>query len=256
MRAPRAFHRLTVNDFWAGPALRCAEHNHRPTRSLGVARHSCVVLNFMNAQQSRVECRGKYLMHQRWIVTFDKMRLITVATHQVGQLVAADACEHRWVRDLEPVEMQDRKHRTIPRWIKKFVGMPAGCQRRCFCLAIAHDAGNNQVRIIERRAIRMRQRITELAALVNRARCLGCHVTRNAGRPRELAKQTPQPVAVLRNLGIALGVCALKIGMRHDARPAMTRADHHHHVQVVGFDQTIQMYVEKVKPWCGAPMPK
>ena len=66
--------------------------------------------------------------------------------------------------------MKDRKHRAVACRIKKFVGMPAGCERAGFGLPVANNAGDDQIGIIEGRAIGMGQRIAEFAAFMNRSR--------------------------------------------------------------------------------------
>jgi hypothetical protein len=69
----------------------------------------------------------------------------------------ADAGHHRRIGDLEPVEMQDRKNRAVARGVQKFVGVPTGGQRTSFSLAVADDAGDDQMRIVEGRAISVEQ---------------------------------------------------------------------------------------------------
>jgi len=46
-----------------------------------------------------------------------------------------------------------RKNRAIARGVQKFVGVPTGGQRTSFRLAVADDAGDNQIRIVESGAI-------------------------------------------------------------------------------------------------------
>jgi hypothetical protein len=69
----------------------------------------------------------------------------------------ADAGQHRRIGDLEPVEMQNRKNRAVAREVQKFVGVPTGGQRTSFSLAVADDAGDDQMRIVEGRAISVEQ---------------------------------------------------------------------------------------------------
>ena len=159
MCAPGALDRLAVDELRSGPALGRAEDDHRPARPLEL----CVsprTAPHAGSRESRsridVERAGQTLMHQRRIVALDEMRLVAVAAHQVGQFLAADARQHRRVGDLEAVEMKDRKNRAVARGIEKFVGVPARGQRAGFRLAVADDAGDDQIRIVEGRAIGMR----------------------------------------------------------------------------------------------------
>jgi hypothetical protein len=122
-------------------------------------------------------------MHGLWIVAFDVLRRVSVAAQQVIQFVAADPCEHGGVRDLVAVEVKDRKYGAIPSWIQELVGVPARGQRSGLGLAIADDARNQQVAIVERGAVRVRQGVAKFATLVDRARRLRRNVT--SGCPKE-----------------------------------------------------------------------
>ena len=62
-----------------------------------------------------------------------------------------------------------------------------GRQRAGLGLAVADDAGDDQVRVVEGRAVGVRQRVAELAALVDRAGRLGRDVAGDAAGERELA---------------------------------------------------------------------
>src|SRR6202020_3525751 len=107
-------------------------------------------------------------MHQRGIVTFNEMGIVAVAAQQLGQLLPADPSQHRWIGNLEAIEMKDRKYGAITRGIKELVGMPTGSERTGFSFSVANDATDNQVRVVEGGPIGMGQRISELAAFVDR----------------------------------------------------------------------------------------
>jgi hypothetical protein len=68
-------------------------------------------------------------------------------------------------------------------------------------LAVADDAGDDEIRVVEHRAERMAQRVAELAALVDRARALGRGVAGDAARKRELLEQLAQAGLVLEMSG-------------------------------------------------------
>jgi hypothetical protein len=53
--------------------------------------------------------------------------------------------------------MQDRKTAPSRVELKKVVGVPTGGQRTSFSLAAANDAGDDQMRIVEGRAISVEQ---------------------------------------------------------------------------------------------------
>ena len=132
--------------------------------------------------------------------------------------------------------------------------MPARRQRSGLGLAIADDATDHQVGIVECRAVRVRERVAELAPLMDRARCLGRHMTGDPARERELAKQPAHPVDIAADRWIDLAVGALEIGVSHDPGAAVARADDIDRVEVPVPDHAIHMGVDEVQPRCGAPM--
>ena len=67
--------------------------------------------------------------------------------------------------------------------------MPARGQRTGLGFAVADHARDEQIRIVERRAVRVHERVAELAALVDRARRLGRGVARDPAGERELAEE-------------------------------------------------------------------
>src|SRR5580704_5907296 len=142
MRAPCALDRLVVDGFRSRPTLGRAEDDHRPARTLWACRISAgarSALNLANLRQNRIERSGQTLMHDRRIVALDEMRIVAVAAQQLRQLLAADASQHRWIGDLEAVEMKDRKNGAVMRGVQKLVRVPTGGQHSGFRLAVADD---------------------------------------------------------------------------------------------------------------------
>src|SRR5579872_7540033 len=115
-------------------------------------------------------------MHGRWIVTLDEIRLVATALEQLRQFLMADASQDGWTGDLVPVQMEDRDHGAIARGVEKLVGMPARRERASLRFAVANHAECEQIGIVERGAIGVQQRVTQLAAFVNRARRLGSNM--------------------------------------------------------------------------------
>ena len=70
----------------------------------------------------------------------------------------------------------------------------------------------------------MRERVAELAALVDRARRLGRDVARDPAGERELPEELAQAVLVLGDVRVDLGVGALEVRVRDEAGPAVARA--------------------------------
>ena len=129
------------------------------------------------------------------LVSLDKIRCPSVAAEELFQFIAGDAGEDGGVGNLVPVEMEDRKYRSVGRRIEKFVGMPRRGKWSGFRLAIADDARDHETRIVEGRAERMAERIAELAAFVDRARALGRYVTGNASGNENCLKSFLRPAS-------------------------------------------------------------
>ena len=272
VRAPRALDALAVDAIGAGPALGRLQHDHRPARAIEAlragrplaragraqrARHAMlarVALDLPDAGERGLERRRHSQMHLARIVSADEMRLVAVAAQQLSQLVVADAREHRRIGDLPAVQVQDRQHRPIGRRIDELVRMPAGGERGRLRLAVADHAGDHEPRVVERRAPGVRQRVAQLAALVDRPRHLGRHMARHAVGPRELAKQPVHSLAVARDLRIALGVRAFEPGVRQRGRASVAGADDPDHVDVVVADQAVQVRIDEIQPRRRAPV--
>src|ERR1700719_2775689 len=102
--------------------------------------------------------------------------------------------------------MQDGKHGAITGGIQKLIGMPTGSQRACFGFAVTHHATDQQIWIVERGAVRVGNRVSELATFVDRTGSFGSDMTGNSARERKLLEQAPESVFRLRNAGIELTV--------------------------------------------------
>ena len=132
--------------------------------------------------------------------------------------------------------------------------MPARRQRPGLGLAVADDAGDDEVRVVEGRAIGVRQRVAEFAALVDRARRLRRDMARNAAGERELVEEPLHPLLVLRHVGIDLAVGSLEIGVGDQPRAAVAGAGDVDHVEVELLDQPVEMGVDEVQAGRRAPV--
>ena len=133
--------------------------------------------------------------------------------------------------------------------------MPRRGQRSGFRLAIADDAGHDEIGIVEHGAKRMAERIAQFAALVDRARTLRRCVAGNPSGKRELKKELPKPGLILADVRIDLAVSALEISVAHDGRAAVPGAGDVNHVEVVFLDDPVQVHVDEVLPGRRAPVP-
>src|SRR6202011_5053753 len=114
--------------------------------------------------------------------------------------------------------------------IQKLVGVPAGGARTSLGFAIADDATDDQIRIVERGAVGVEQGVAELSAFMNGARSFRCDVAWDAVRPGKLADQAFDSVAVELDVRIGFGVGTFQIAVREDAGAAVTRTNDVDHV--------------------------
>ena len=142
--------------------------------------------------------------------------------------------------------MQDRQHRAVMLRAQKFIGMPCRRQRTGLGFPIADHAGRNQLRIVKNRAERVRERIAQLAALVDRARRFRCHMAGDSARERELLAQLRQSLLVLPDVRINLTVGSLQIGVGNKEIAAMSRPRKQDHVQVIFLDDAVHMHIDKI----------
>ncbi len=256
VRAPVALLPLAVDLLGTGPALRRAHHDHRPDRALGKSIAPRLGLDVADLADHGFE-RGRHqLVHQRRLVPFDEMGLISVAAKQRFELLMADARQHRRVGDLVAVEMQDRQHGAVADRIEELVRMPARRQRPRLRFAVAHDRGDDEIGIVEGRAIGVRERIAELAALVDRAGRLGRDMAWNPAGKRELGEEPLHALLVLRHARIDFAVGSFEIGVGDQPRPAMAGAGDVDHVEIVLLDQPIEVGVDEVEARRRAPVPQ
>ena len=254
MGAPIAFGLLAVDRLRTGPAFRRAHDDHRPGRALREPLAARLMLDVANIVDHFLQRLGHQFVHDLRIVTLDKMGFITVAAHQMIELVVRDARENGRIGDLVTVEMQDRQHRPIPLRVEELVGVPAGGQRPSLRLAVADHGGDDQVRIVEGRAVGVRKRVAKLAALMDRAGRLGRDVAWDSAGKRELGEEPLHPVLVLRDVRIDLAVGSFEIGVGDQPRTAVARAGDIDHVEIELLDQTVQVRVNEIETRRRAPM--
>ena len=106
----------------------------------------------------------------------------------------------------------------------------------------------DQVRVVEGRPVGVGEGVTELATLVDRARHLSGDVTRDPARERELAEEPAHTVLVTAGLRVHLAPRPLEPRVRHDRRPAVTRARDEERVQTAVTDATVRVGPHEVRP--------
>ena len=105
-------------------------------------------------------------------------------------VVVGRAAEHRRPRDLVAVQVQDRQDRAVAHRVQEVDALPRTGERPGLRLAVADDAGDDEVGVVERGAERVHQRVAELAALVDGAGRRHADVARDAAGRRELPEQS------------------------------------------------------------------
>src|SRR6185437_16317930 len=106
--------------------------------------------------------------------------------------------------------------------VEELVRVPAGREGPGLGLAVADDAGDDEVGVVEGRAERVRERVPELASLVDRSGRLGCDVRRDAAGKRELTEQRAEAVLAGADMRVDLAVGAFEVGVGHEPWPAVT----------------------------------
>src|SRR5262249_40667158 len=175
------------------------------------------------------------------------------ALEELLQLIPGDAGEDAGVGDLVTVQMEDRQNAAVPRRVEERVAPPAGGEWPGLGLAVADDAGDDQVRVVEGGAVGGAEGVAELAALVDAAGRLRGDVARDAAGKAELFKQFLHPLGVLADVRVDLAVSTLQVGVGHHRRAAVPRTDYVDHVKVIAFDDPVKVDAEDVQTRRGAP---
>ena len=224
--APGAFDLQPVDLARPRPALRAPQHQHGPAGARGAVPAAGRPLERANLVERLVERRREALVSVcgRLVeLARHEERPPPVALEECDELVLRDAGEHGRVRDLVAVQVQDREHGSVGGRVQELVRVPARRERPSLRFAVADDARDEEVGVVEGGAEGVGQGVSELAALVDRARRLGRDVRGDPARERELAKERAQPVLADGDVRVELGVRAFEIGVRDEPRPAVAR---------------------------------
>src|SRR5437763_103169 len=102
----------------------------------------------------------------------------------------------------------------------------------------------------------MRDGIAKLAALVNGAGRFRRAMAADAAGEAELLEEAPQPLDVFRLVGTDLGIRALEVGVGENGRRPMAGAGDEDHVEIVLFDEAIEVDINKAHAGVGSPVPE
>src|SRR3954469_20873259 len=100
----------------------------------------------------------------------------------------------------------------------------------------------------------MGQDIAQLAAFVDRARCLHADVTGYASGGRKLAEEGPHSLGIAADGRVDLAVGALEVDIGDDRRSAMPWSGQVDCVDIALLDQAIEMDIDQVQTGRGAPV--
>ena len=254
VRTPIVFALLAVDLLRTRPSLRRAENDHRPGRPFQIAPVPGLGPDPLDLGHRSVERAGQLLVHLCGIVPLDEVGRVAHALEELLQFLLGNAGEEARVGDLVAVEVEDREHTPVAGRIKELVAVPAGREWAGFGLAVANDAGDDQVGIVEGRAIGMAQGVSKLAAFVNTAGRFRRDVARNTAGKAELLEQPLHALRVLADVGIEFAVGPFQIGVRNQRRASMPWPDDVNHVEVVALDDPVEVNIEHVQSRRGAPM--
>src|SRR5512133_2579244 len=254
MAPPIALDTFAVDLLGTSPALGGAENDHWPGRPARSAALAMITLYFGNAVQASLECGGELLVHGGWVITRNDIRLVTVSPHQIQQLIGGNAGQNGGIRNLVPVEMQDRQHRSITDWIQELVGVPRGRKRTGLGFAVADDACNDQVWVVKGCTVRVRDRVAEFAAFMDGPRSLRSDVARDSAGKRELRKEPLHAMRIAGDVGIDLRVSALQPCRGHERGAAVARTNDVDHVEIALANGAIEVRVKEVEARRRAPV--
>lgn len=121
-----------------------------------------------------------------------------------------------------PVEVEDREDRTVGCRVEELVAVPRGGEWACLALPVADHRESDEVRLVKDRPKGVRDRVTELATLVQRSRGLGSRMGDDAAREGELLEEETHARLVLGYVGVDLGVDALHVRLRQHGWGSMS----------------------------------
>ena len=167
MRPPAPFGGLAVDFLRPGPALGGPKHDHRPHRTAGEPFFTGPPLDAGDLGPHRFQ-RGRHLrVHLGRVAALDEVRPVPVAAQQRVELALRQPRQDGRIGDLVTVQVQDRQHRSVGHRVHELVGVPAAGQRPGLGLAVADHAGHQQLRIVEGRAVGVREAVAQFTALVD-----------------------------------------------------------------------------------------
>ena len=246
MCAEAVFYLLAVYDLRTCPALRRTEDDHRPHRSFLNAVLARSFLYSLDLFDNGIESFSHQLVHGLGVIALYEIRLPAAALKEFPDLVMRNSREDGGVGDLVAVEVEYGQNSTVGGGVQEFVRVPCGSERACFSLAVAYYAGGYHSGVIENRAESVRQRITELAALIDRAGSFRRNVRRYSARERELLEKLLHTLCIAGDVWVNFGVRAFKVGVGHHEVSSVAGAGDVDHIKIILLDNSVEVNVDKV----------
>ena len=254
MGAEGALHREPVDDLGTGPAFRGAQHNRRPRDATHVLAAPRRRLDLSNPLVAAIERVRELLVHGAGVVATDDMHLVSVRAEEAAEVLLASATEHRGAADLVSVQLQNREYRAVAPRIQEAHAFPRSLERPGLRFAVADDARRDQVGIVENRAERVRERVSQLTTLVDGAGRRDAHVAGDAAWRRELTYEPEQAGLVERDRRVDLRIGSLEVDVGHDGRAAVARAGDVEDVTIALLYQAVELDVDEAQSRRGAPV--
>ena len=245
---------LAVHHFRTGPALGGTQHNHGPTGTLVHALFPGAALIFQNFRDAGVQSLGHFRVHFCRVAALYKIGGPAAAPEELLQLFVGNAGQNRGVGDFKSVQMENGQHGAVGFRVQKLIQLPGSGQRSGFRLAVTHHAGGNQTGVIRHGTECVGQAVAQLTALVDGTRRFRRHMAGDAAGERELLEQFLHALFVSGDVGIHLGVGAVQPILRHHGIAAVTGTGKVNHIQIIFFDDPVQMGINEVLAGYGAPV--
>ena len=243
--APRVDDLHPVHDPGPGPALRRAQHDHRPARLPVDPLCSGLVLNGLDLVDGRFEGLGETVVHPRQIVAGDLDHLIPMTFQKTAQILGLLARQDCRTGDLVAVEMQHGQNRAVVDRVEEADALPGPLQRTGLGLPITDHGQADQVGVVEGGAECVREHITEFATFVDRAGSGHTDMAGDAAGRTETPAERAHPVAILGSVRIGLRPRPFKERCGRDRGSAVAGAGEVHHVEVTFPDQSGHVCVDE-----------
>ena len=254
--AEAAFNRFTVPCLRTRPAFRGAENDDRPNRHLrfGCGAFTGFGLDRFDFFDSRIQHLRHDRMHRFRIGPFHEQRLPAHAVKVLRQFFVRFTVEDRRIGDFAAVQVQDRQDSPIRDRIDEHIGEPTSRQRTGFSFPVTDDSRRDHFRIVEDSAGRVRKRIAEFAALMDRAGCFRCRMGSDPAGEGELFVEFRQAFQILGDVRIDFRIGTVQIGVRNHDLATMSRSFDVEHVQVIFVDDAVQVGIDEILSGDGSPV--